>query len=236
LMPALSRVKEQARKVVCRSNLKTLTFAASLWAGDNDGWALPHSWHWGTTMGQGDPGDGNEGWHNPGSLRPYVDSDQTDTNRNTFSCPTARFETFYSFDDRWIQDNPEYRINYGLNGWLELALGDSPGTGSSTANGTWGRNGVHGNTHGSTKLINIRLPFDTVMFIDHERQAVTPWNFNPRALPLDVGQPSVTRWHKGRKNTEFPGYGIGMIGWVDGHVSQESEDFAERWEYYFWDH
>jgi len=236
LMPALGRAKEGARKVICRSNLKSLTLGATLWANANDGWALPHSWHWGTMMGQDDPDDDNEGYANPGSLRPYVDSDQTDTKKNVFSCPSAKFETFFSFDDRWIQDNPEDRITYGMNGWIILALGQSPGTTSSTEYGISGSRGVHGNTHGSTKLINIRQPSDTVMFMDHERQAVANWNFDPRVSPLDVGQPSVTRWHKGRKNTEFPGYGVGNIGWVDGHVSQESEDFAERWEKYFWDH
>ena len=45
MMPALRKVRGQAHSVVCRSNLKQIVLAASLWSQDNDGWSLPESWH-----------------------------------------------------------------------------------------------------------------------------------------------------------------------------------------------
>lgn len=40
LMPSLNRAREMARRVVCLSNMKTLTYAAAMYSDDNDNWAL----------------------------------------------------------------------------------------------------------------------------------------------------------------------------------------------------
>jgi prepilin-type processing-associated H-X9-DG protein/prepilin-type N-terminal cleavage/methylation domain-containing protein len=45
LMPALSKVKEQARKVICANNLKTLGLANVLYATDSNNWNLPIVYH-----------------------------------------------------------------------------------------------------------------------------------------------------------------------------------------------
>ena len=45
LMPALQRVKKQARTIVCRSNLNQYGLAARLYIDDNDG-SLPYSFDW----------------------------------------------------------------------------------------------------------------------------------------------------------------------------------------------
>jgi len=41
LVPALTKVREQARSAVCRANLRTLAFANSLYANSCDGWFVP---------------------------------------------------------------------------------------------------------------------------------------------------------------------------------------------------
>ena len=43
LMPALSRARDQAREVICRTNLKSLHMGLELYAGDNDGYAFTYS-------------------------------------------------------------------------------------------------------------------------------------------------------------------------------------------------
>jgi prepilin-type N-terminal cleavage/methylation domain-containing protein len=45
LMPALQRVKKQARGILCRNNLKNYGLAARLYIDDNDG-TMPHSFTW----------------------------------------------------------------------------------------------------------------------------------------------------------------------------------------------
>lgn len=57
LMPALGAAKNQANRLKCMSNLRTLTQAALLYANDNRGW-LPHSYYYanGPTNGVNDGG------------------------------------------------------------------------------------------------------------------------------------------------------------------------------------
>jgi len=41
LMPALQRVREQGKRIVCANNIKTMGLANTLYADDNDGWYVP---------------------------------------------------------------------------------------------------------------------------------------------------------------------------------------------------
>ena len=100
------------------------------------------------------------------------------------------------------------------------------------------------------KLVEIRMPADTVYFIDHEYYFAVSWTFNPtrsisylKNLVSSDTYKFRTRWHNKKPNAD---YGIGDIGWVDGHASTEPRDFAnvetvngsrvERWRYYFYNH
>ena len=45
LMPALQRVKKQARDIICRHNLKEYGLAARMYIDDNEG-SFPYSFDW----------------------------------------------------------------------------------------------------------------------------------------------------------------------------------------------
>ena len=59
LMPALSKVRRQARFIKCRANLKQYAIAGKLYAQDNDA-AFPYSFRWLFREG-----GTNHNWHNP---------------------------------------------------------------------------------------------------------------------------------------------------------------------------
>jgi prepilin-type N-terminal cleavage/methylation domain-containing protein len=103
LLPALNRVKEQGKRVVCMSNLKQLTMAWILYADDNDdvlvNGAIGYSnsnQPWGDHTNEIAWVDGlRSGWQNieeqetaikAGALWPYVKDIQM------YKCPTGRKE------------------------------------------------------------------------------------------------------------------------------------------------
>jgi prepilin-type N-terminal cleavage/methylation domain-containing protein/prepilin-type processing-associated H-X9-DG protein len=115
LMPALSRAKEEARSIVCRNNVRTLTLAWLMYKDDNDG----------KLVGGETPGPGsNPAWvvmpSNPGSasaeekmqyikqglLWPYV------KNVKSYRCPSDRRHNspYYKYAYR------TYSIAGGMNG------------------------------------------------------------------------------------------------------------------------
>jgi prepilin-type N-terminal cleavage/methylation domain-containing protein/prepilin-type processing-associated H-X9-DG protein len=59
LMPALSRVRKQARMIRCQANLKQYAIAGKLYANDNDG-DFPYSFRWLFSSGVG-----GHNWHDP---------------------------------------------------------------------------------------------------------------------------------------------------------------------------
>ncbi len=109
LMPALQRVREQARAVVCMSNLKQWGLFFSMYTDDHDGrfeQGLVRGHHWIVV------------------LRPYF-SDANDT--DLFFCPSAtrRIDTkaygVWGHDTAWAFDSGmgmDYG-SYGINGWAE---------------------------------------------------------------------------------------------------------------------
>lgn len=252
LMPALGRVKEQARSVVCRTNLKSITLAAMLWSEDNDNWTPPHSWAWANPKGA-DESHGFAGYPNPGSLESYTATDR-DKSKNLYACPSAKGVEFFNAPDmtgasRDVEDK-EKKCTYGINAWLAI-VGDiqknSPGDRSELGRETfwfYGPGSVHYDIRGVTKVHNIRKSNETVFFMDHENELVAQWNFDPFKAPNLLPQKTQTRWHKAvSRNEEYPDYGSANIAWVDGHVSKEPKDFNSknkkgdpRWTYYFWDH
>jgi prepilin-type N-terminal cleavage/methylation domain-containing protein/prepilin-type processing-associated H-X9-DG protein len=93
LMPALSKVKEQAKFVVCGSNIKQVGLAGMMYTSENDGY-FPIAWEW---LNKVDATTGNAWcrWHNEeqnmsnrpdmvGTLWPYIE------NQNVVMCPTFK--------------------------------------------------------------------------------------------------------------------------------------------------
>jgi prepilin-type N-terminal cleavage/methylation domain-containing protein/prepilin-type processing-associated H-X9-DG protein len=236
MMPALSRARESARGVVCKSNLKQLTLAASLWAQDNDGWSLPQCWSWGDRLGTQE----NPGRHIYTSLRPYTSSDRH-SERNVYACPSAANIPFYYN----TETDANRRITYGTNLYMTLNYGISPtGVPEGPKGFPFGERNVYFEKHGTTKIDKIPNPSKIVYFTDFEQEIVGHPNFRP-FVPLNkITAPYVvraTRWHNLGGKDLYQEYGNSNFGWVDGSVSWEPDDIEvveaggkERWRNYFY--
>lgn len=234
MMPALGRAREQAKMVVCRSSLKTLVLGSTLWSEDHNGWAIAGAWY------------SEKEQFEDCSITSYVDSSK-EKESDSFVCPSAKNIDFYSEDEDFDTTGNEKKFTYAANGYMTLdcSFEGSPGTTGPGTDGIYGPDNVYWQEHGVTKIQNIRLPQSTVYFIDHEYYAAFSWTFNPHKDPetFPEGYRYKTRWHK-KKSGDW--YGLGNIGWVDGHVSVEPDDFESyrdeinkrdaKWKYYFYDH
>jgi prepilin-type N-terminal cleavage/methylation domain-containing protein len=108
LMPALQRVRKQARAVACMSNLKQWALLFFMYTDDHDGRfykGLERGHHW-TVV-----------------LRPYL-PDPTDT--RLFYCPSATRHIddvggIWGHDTAWVFDSGmgDDHGSYGSNGWVE---------------------------------------------------------------------------------------------------------------------
>jgi type II secretory pathway pseudopilin PulG len=240
--PAFCNVRRHARYMGCMNNLKRLVDGAALWADNHDDWAIAGDWF-------KDPGE-NE---TESSLLPYITS-RYKKHDPLLICPASRCIQFFQSNIDF--STYERRYTYAANGYITLNMAPfgegSPGTlGPSdplASGGLYGPNNhIYWTVHGVTTMAAIRKPAETVFFIDHEYYAAISWTFNPlkpySSFPEDYR--FKTRWHNIKPGDD---YGIGMIGWVDGHCSPEPSDFAskigpvkpnhseERWRYYFYNH
>jgi len=123
LMPALTRVKQQAKTVACAANLKNWTYYFTMYTKDYDG-----KFQAGVST-PGRPGHSNH-WFN--TLRPYYNN-----NKKVMCCPTAmkplldingqptgQWNTFSAWGVYSAQDDEGYDPDgdwgsYGINGWAE---------------------------------------------------------------------------------------------------------------------
>lgn len=120
LMPALSRVKQQAKTIACRANMKQWTLYFSMYTGDHNGYFQ---------AGIGD--DHRNHWFN--ALRSYYKND-----KKMMCCPTAmkpldadsddvadgKLNVFSAWGVFTVEDDEGYAPegdwgSYGINGWCE---------------------------------------------------------------------------------------------------------------------
>jgi prepilin-type N-terminal cleavage/methylation domain-containing protein/prepilin-type processing-associated H-X9-DG protein len=253
LLPSLNKAREQARIVVCGSNQKQIVMAATMWAEENDGYCPPGEWYKPETY-ETEYGT----YEAPGSLEPYLQSKFRSTggqeegkDGGVYACPSAKDLEFRG-DSSFTADQRQF--TYAMNGWICWWLAEgAPGPAETPKRPQVGRyfygdGNIYWDTRGRMKLNNIRIPSDTAFFIDHEYYVTTGWIFNPSVPLEDDWRLRVTRWHKLylHGNNLYREYGEGNIGWVDGHVSLEPDDFEknlndgnvenDRWKYYFYDH
>jgi len=110
LMPALARVRKQAKVVICQSNLRQWGSIFSMYTADNDG-SFQEGWD---TVG-------TSNWWMDATKAYYMDYPEI------FFCPVAANKTkkaaegdvnFGIWDDAWLE-NKGYQGSYGINGWVE---------------------------------------------------------------------------------------------------------------------
>ncbi len=127
LLPALNRVKEQGKRVVCMSNLKQLTMAWILYADDNDdvlvNGAIGYSnatTNWGQHAGEVAWVDAlRTGWQNieeqedairAGALWPYV------KDIKMYKCPTGRKEEALTYAIMFSMNSVNHPPTQGVRG------------------------------------------------------------------------------------------------------------------------
>jgi len=119
LLPALSRVRRQAKSTVCKNNLRQMALATMLYAQDNDD-RLPYAW--GVSH--------NANTNNFQTLLiPYVLKDKFNADRNTensdfarnvFRCPTRLKENHYRSHVNYPGTGNPWKISYGMNQYTSL--------------------------------------------------------------------------------------------------------------------
>jgi len=120
LTPALRKAKEQARAVICMSNLHQYGLAGISYLSENDNYFQSCKiWlHNGITTPLGDPGCCR--WHNPkdqpnGTLWPYLESKKSHICPSFSAVAKSNGCPFSNHDPR-IPVNPQF--NYTMNGYL----------------------------------------------------------------------------------------------------------------------
>lgn len=107
LMPALSAVREQARSIACRSNVRQLLYAWMMYRDENDdklvnGHTANNCW---VAAGNGQPGGDEQACKN-GLLWPYI------KNVDTYHCPSDKRKKIPAHKYGWRT----YSITGGMNG------------------------------------------------------------------------------------------------------------------------
>jgi len=140
LMPALQRVKEQAREMTCRANLRQYGIAQTVYLDENDD-RYPYAW---TSLVRNErPVSGYERycrWHDPrfppdGPLWPYM----PEVNVNL--CPSFKvlaksLGTKHPNHVASVPVTPQY--SYSMNSWLGSKKGDPHGSAKTDSKGRGG--------------------------------------------------------------------------------------------------
>lgn len=211
LMPALRRVKDIAKDVICRTNLRTIQLATTLYIDDNEGKMMLYKRFEGLWINQ--------------------ISHYTDKMDKIRYCPSTKVDKSFSTDsgnakiawrrgDGVINDDGGIAYgSYGINGWLYAYLTDDyPWL------IVWHGSGFPNQIY--TKPLNSRIPSITPVFADclyvdawPEDTDVCPDNFN---LDGDKGNGGfMSRYLMNRHGSHT------NVTFVDGH--QEAVKLEELW-------
>ena len=206
LLPSLSKAREQAKAVVCGSNLRQITLANDLYANDHRHRYCPgaadfvmsnlHRWH-GTRTHTSEPFDGRSG-----PLAPYLGPEGS-----IRACPGLRIEL--------AEDDPRrFERNCGGYGYNLAFVGRQLAKLSS---------GFYclEDDHVGAQTDRVRRPGQTVMFTDSAFVSgdLIEYSFaEPRFFPTFVARPdpSIHFRHNDRTN----------VAWCDGHIDRQRRTFS----------
>ena len=205
LMPALSKAKELARRIVCQSRLKQIGLAVSLYAEDNDDYFLMHEW-------ASNPSNPNycsicRGYYYA-RIGPYIGKHRNISMLDAapfLRCPSG--DAIKDFGDEFVFGN--IACDYGLQSWPVQAPG---WTDSMVA--------VPG------KIYNIRQPVQFATFFDFfpgnkqwdSGTSGAVWSGKWNSLVL-IGNPNVNPSfiEKGRPKVLRHNEGVNAV-YADGHA------------------
>lgn len=246
ILPSLAKAKEASRMIVCSNNVRTLVMASNLWSEEHNSYAIAGKW-WKDVREELQ--DGTIEDNSECSIVPYLASSRKKEG-DSMTCPSAKNIDFLATNANYTTQGQEKAFTYASNGYMTYNINNlSPGTISGPdyfdvgGGREYGPDDIYWKVRGSTKTSSIKSPYKISYFIDHEYYFIGHWFFDPTE-PLESFSEDLrfqTRWHK-KKASDM--YGIGMIGWLDGHVTKEPQDFSEistvggetikRWtSYYF---
>ncbi|MBW8001161.1 MAG: type II secretion system protein [Planctomycetes bacterium] len=158
LMPSLQAAREQAKRIVCGSNLKQLVLGSQLWTNDNDGWMVPTTFKWSDPMTIVHENKTWPAYSNPGSIVPYIEKGK-ERKGGVLACPAAKNVDFPYLGGVMPGDwegmaagegvKKQLRDTYAINSWLVWYNtynmggydGETPGiTKASIGGGQWNAN------------------------------------------------------------------------------------------------
>jgi prepilin-type N-terminal cleavage/methylation domain-containing protein/prepilin-type processing-associated H-X9-DG protein len=234
LMPALSRVREQARFMACRSNLSQYALVQRMYSDDNNG-DMPRSFTWLYNDKSGGSGTGCS-YHDPtknlydhpemaGECWPYLRDFP-----KVHVCPTFAIVLKEMSCGMCHGSTPLDRVNFGytmnsyLNGdaWTAAAI---PSQYKLPISGT-----------GLRKETQVKRPAETFFFSEENSWAIPGLNAagindtNLRPLPNHSTDGFAT-FHK--TSTTNINHGVANASFVDGHVDMVDpwlNDATECWE------
>jgi len=238
MMPALQRVKEQAREITCRANLRQYGIAQAMYLDDNAD-RYPSAWR--SLVANERPVSGYERycrWHDPrypadGPFWPYLKSDKVHL------CPSFKVlaKSEGTRHPSHVASNPVVPYySYSMNSWLGAKQGDA---GGSSATDSTGRGGIYTRSE-------ISRSHAEVFFFAAENMWSRPGNSN--VLNDNALCPDGRDWFGTLHITASGDLNSGMVNvvFVDAHVEKVRSGLAAdgsrteaefgRFEKYGWPH
>ena len=238
MMPALQRVREQAREITCRSNLRQYGVAQAMYLDDNAD-RYPSAWR--SLVANERPVSGYERycrWHDPrypadGPFWPYL------KNENVHLCPSFKVlaKSEGTRHPSHVASNPVVPYySYSMNSWLGAKRGDP---GGSSATDSTGRGGIYTRSE-------ISRSHAEVFFFAAENMWQRPGNSN--VLNEYALCPDGRDWFGTFHSTKSGDLNSGMVNvvFVDAHVEEVRSGLAGdgsraeaefgRFEKYGWPH
>jgi prepilin-type N-terminal cleavage/methylation domain-containing protein len=190
LMPSLSKAKESARSTVCKTHIKQIMLAASLWSQDHDGYVVAGMWD----VPDKDPGDGSESTEGleaiarGASLQKYTAAKDM-AKGNLYSCPTAaaKFgkDFYYIISSSYLTVARDAATAYGVNSFAVMYNGENNYLGSKGSIcedpelSDWGPNRTYMLEHGKSRVAEIQQPSSKVYFSDFSYMVLYDWMYDP---------------------------------------------------------
>lgn len=203
LLPALSRSKEQGKRISCINNIRQLTLAWIMYADDNDGWLVPNNWVYYVSETQLTNGmswaPGVTRWDpdpeilKTGLLWPY------NTQTKIYKCPSDRSTVETKGGE--LRSEPRVR-SYNMNGHIQCDYNDRPGV----------------NLPNIKRYSDIKSPPPSSQFVFIEPHEDTVLDAHFGVFPLSSG--FKNRWVDVPADRHNQG---GVVSFADGH--------SERWEW-----